>query len=89
MERDFAAMTPFDQVLHLYEESPTMDFEADLEAHFRHGCVVTTPQVFAMARPVRRDWTPERLRNPFEVEPLETADCWFIWCLAGDLRASA
>lgn len=66
-----------------------MDFEADLEAHFRRGYVVTTPQAFAMARPVRRDWTPERLRNASEVEPLETADCWFIWALAGDLSVAA
>ena len=66
-----------------------MSFEADLEAHFRHGYVVTTPQAFAMARPVCRDWRPVELCDPFKVEPLETADCWFIWCLAGDLSVAA
>lgn len=82
-------MTPFNHVLKLYDEHPEMDFQADLEAHFRHGYVVTTPEVFAMARLVRRDWTPERLNNPFHAEPAATADCWFIWVLAGDLSVAA
>ena len=82
-------MTLFDHVLKLYAEHPGMDFEADLEAHFRHGYVVATPEAFAMARLVRRDWTPERLNNPFHAEPAATADCWFIWVLAGDLTVAA
>ena len=82
-------MTPFDHVVQLYAEHPGMDFEADLEAHFRHGYVVATPEAFAMARLVRRDWTPERLNNPFHAEPAATADCWFIWVLAGDLTVAA
>lgn len=82
-------MTPFDHILKLYDEHPMMDSEADLEAHFRLGYVVTTPQAFAMARPVRKNWPKERLANPFDVEPLETADCWFIWALAGDLSVAA
>ena len=78
-------MTPFDHIQRLYASRPDMDFGVDLEAHFAVGYVVTTPQVFAMGRPVRKDWTRERLANPFESEPLETADCWFLWALAGDL----
>jgi len=82
-------MTPFDHILKLYEDHPTVNFEADLEAHFQRGYLVSTPEAFAMVRPVRKDWTPESLRNPFHVEPLATADCWFIWALAGDFKVAA
>lgn len=82
-------MTPIEQVRRLYRLNPGMKFDNDLRAHFERGYVISTPQAFGMARPVRQDWTPERLRNPFEVEPLETADCWFLWALAGDLSVAA
>ena len=82
-------MTPFAEVSKLYAAHPEMDFELDLEAHFDCGYVVSTPEAFAMARPVRKDWSAAKLRNQFLVEPLETADCWFIWCLAGDLSIAA
>ncbi len=82
-------MTPFDHVVQLYAEHPGMDFEADLEAHFRHGYVVATPDAFAMARPVLSTWEPSRIADITEVEPLETADAWYIWLLAGKLAVAA
>lgn len=82
-------MTPFYHIIDLYERHPTMDIYADLEAHFRFGYVVATPQAFALARPVRKDWPASRLANPFDVEPLESADCWFLWALAGNLSVAA
>lgn len=82
-------MTPIEQVRRLYRLNPGMRFDNDLKAHFERGYVVSTPQAFAMARPVRRDWTQGRISNPWDVEPLETADCWFIWALAGDLSVAA
>ena len=82
-------MTPVEQVRRLYRLHPSMSFEQDLTAHFERGYVVSTPQAFGMARPVRRDWTPGRLNNPWDVEPLESADCWFLWVLAGDLAVAA
>jgi len=82
-------MTPIEQVRRLYRLRPDMSFEDDLKAHCERGYVVSTPQAFGMARPVRRDWTPGRLNNPWDVEPLESADCWFLWVLAGDLAVAA
>jgi len=82
-------MTPFAEVSKLYAAHPEMDFELDIEAHFDCGYVVSTPEAFAMVRPVRKDWSTAKLQNQFHVEPLETADCWFIWCLAGDLSVAA
>jgi len=82
-------MTPIDHIRRLYRLNPGMSFDDDLKAHFERGYVVSTPEAFAMGRPVRRDWTPERLNNPFHAEPAATADCWFIWVLAGDLSVAA
>lgn len=82
-------MTPIDSIRRLYRLNPGMSFENDLKAHFERGYVVSTPQAFAMARPVRRDWKPGKIGNPWDVEPLEFADCWFIWALAGDLAVAA
>lgn len=82
-------MTPIEQVRRLYRLHPGMSFEQNLAAHFERGYVVSTPQAFGMARPVRRDWEPGRLNDPWDVEPLESADCWFLWVLAGDLSVAA
>lgn len=81
--------TPHELALELYRKDPGMSFADDLAAHFARGYVVATPKAFAMARPVRRDWTADRIANPWAVEPLESADCWFIWLLTGDLQAAA
>lgn len=81
-------MTPFEQSLKLYADSGRC-FEHDLAAHLSTGYVVSTPESIAFARPVRRDWTPDRLRDPLDVEPLESADCWFIWLLCGKLEVAA
>jgi len=82
-------MNPIEQVRKLYRLHPSMSFEQNLAAHFERGYVVSTPQAFGMARPVRRDWEPGRLNDPWDVEPLESADCWFLWVLAGDLSVAA
>lgn len=82
-------MTPIDQVRRLYRMHPGMSFDDDLKAHFERGYIVSTPQAFGMARTVRKDWTTGRLNNPWDVEPLESADCWFLWVLAGDLAVAA
>lgn len=82
-------MTPIEEVRRLYRLRPDMSIEQDLAAHFERGYVVSTPQAFGMARPVRKDWPASRLANPFDVEPLESADCWFLWALAGDLSVAA
>ena len=81
-------MTPFEQALKLYGYGTT-DFEHDLAAHIVSGYVVCTPEAIAFARPVRRDWTPDRFRDISDVEPLESADCWFIWLLCGKLEVAA
>lgn len=77
-------MTPYQQALALYK-GDTRRFTDELEQHFLFGYVVATPEAFAMARPICSDWTAGEIRDIQRVEPLETADTWFIWLLAGKL----
>lgn len=80
-------MTPYDQARAVYDSEPcARTFEEDLQLHFRHGYVVSTPECFAMARPVWRHWPYEHLANPALVAA--NGDCWWIWLLAGDLRTA-
>lgn len=77
-------MSPYQQAQAIYErEQSAQSFAADLELHLRHGYVVSTPQAFAMARPVWSGWATADLLNPYVSDP--KGDCWWIWCLAGDL----
>jgi len=67
-----------------YRESDSpRDFWADVNQHLLHGYVLSFPQLFAMARPVRRD-AEERwlacIPHPF-VNP----DTWLVWSAAGHL----
>ena len=79
--------TPYAQALALYQ-GDTRRFTDELEQHFLFGYVVATPDAFAMARPVLSTWEPARIADITEVEPLETADAWYIWLLAGKLAVA-
>lgn len=80
--------TPYAQALALYQ-GDTRRFTDELEQHFLFGYVVATPDAFAMARPVLSTWEPSRIADITEVEPLETADAWYIWLMAGKLAVAA
>lgn len=79
-------MTPHEQTVELYRPSH-LSFEDDLEDHVQNGgYVIMTPDVHILARPIRRDWMPERIAKSSEVEPRASADCWFVWLLCGSLK---
>lgn len=59
-------------------------FTDDLEAYLLRGYVVSTPDVFAMARPVCRGWPLEWIADVTR-EP-ENPDTWFIWQATGNLQ---
>jgi hypothetical protein len=80
-------VTPYAQALALYQ-GDTRRFTDELEQHFLFGYVVATPDAFAMARPVLSTWEPSRIADIAEVEPLMTADAWYIWLLAGKLSVA-
>lgn len=80
-------MSPIEQARLVYFREPcARTFVADLEMHLQHGYVVSTPDCFAMARPVWRDWAYRHLANPEMTAP--GGDCWWIWILAGDMKTA-
>ena len=78
-------MNPYLAAAAVYDREPcARTFEQDLFAHLTGGTVISTPEVFAMLRPVCRDWPLDWLRDPGRIEP--EGDCWWIYCAAGDVR---
>ena len=86
-------MTPYEQAQAIYAREPCYrTFAEDLELHLRHGWVFSTPQVFAMGRPVTTYGTERQIIDPaHSYEDLSMAnmgdliDCWHIHVLAGSL----
>ena len=77
-------MTPYFAAAAVYDREPcARTFEADFFLHLVHGVVVSTPEVFAMVRPVVSTWGIERLRTPSETA--KDGDCWWIWLAAGNV----
>lgn len=80
-------ITPLQQALDLYAAHPEMNMMDDLTSHIAFGGhVFATPSCIAMVRPVRKDWEPKYLADLSCIQEAETADCWFIWLLCGDLK---
>ncbi len=65
-------------------EACARTFTEDIEAHFLHGWVISTPELFLMARPVRSDWSDDVVLNPFRLS--DSPDMWHVWLAAGDWR---
>lgn len=60
-----------------------------LELHFQRGAVVSTAELFVMARIVSRGWEDDMHLDLANYGRPGAYDCWHVWCVAGDLRALA
>ena len=81
-------MTPWDKALRLYAVTGNNDtLGADIWLHLSHGYVVSTPEAFAMVRPVWSHWPREWLDDVARTDA--GGDCWYIWCLTGSLAVAA
>ncbi|CAB4186549.1 hypothetical protein UFOVP1329_23 [uncultured Caudovirales phage] len=79
-------MTPYEAAALVYESEPCVrTFDHDLVLHLMNGYVVSTPEVFVMARRVHRHWSVAQLLDPTLTAP--DGDCWWVWCLAGQMSA--
>ena len=66
----------------VYQQEPcARTFAEDLSLHFYCGWIISTPAVFLMGRPVRRDAPYEQLTDP--AVTFEQPDCWWIYLAAG------
>jgi len=78
-------MTPYQLALLAAESSPFVDtLQDDLQAHLHNGVVISSPDYFAMFRPVWSHWPEDILLTPAVVDP--EGDAWFVWACAGDWR---
>ena len=79
-------MTPFSQAAELWSASGSpWSFGQMVEAHAQAGCVIITPEVFLLARPIRADWPTADACDPLAwcAEP----DCWHVALAAGRIAA--
>ncbi len=77
-------MSPYEKAKEIYWQEPCANtFRVDLEFHFRHGYVISTPRIFMMFRQVERWSDPELIVNP-EAE-FVGGDCWHVHVAAGDM----
>src|SRR5689334_17190709 len=77
-------MQPILRARQVYERHGSVrSFDADLDAHLRHGFVLSTPDAFAMGRPVASNASEAELAEIGRTFP--HADTWLIWSAAGSL----
>lgn len=78
-------MTPYERAVSAHEADPDNDPFADvLAAHLVGGVVVSTPDVFFLARPV--DTRGEQDLFDYAWCQFADPDCWHCYLAAGDLR---
>ena len=78
-------MTPYLTAFEEYQKHDRGESWTDaLDYHFQRGAVVSTPDVFVMARPVRWDWDDDlhTMLGPVA----ESAQGWHVWVVAGKLE---
>jgi hypothetical protein len=76
-------MTPFERAARFYSDQDRLT--EVVEAHFLHGYVISTPEIFVVARRVVSLWPDEMLADIRRVDP--DGDCWHVELFAGDMEA--
>lgn len=78
-------MTPYLTAFEEYEKHDRgVSWTDALDFHLQRGAVISTPEAFVMARPVRWDWEDDLHTM---LGPVANAgDCWHVWVVAGDLQ---
>ena len=61
-------------------------FKAYLDWHMKHGFVFSTPEFFAMGRPVMRYRPEAEITEPTFLFNPEDCDTWYIFALAGNMQ---
>ena len=80
-------MTPREQVADLYLQYPqSRTFAEDVALYKMTGYVWDTPELFLMARPVKRDAPEDAIRAAFVRFDRSIANAWFIFAFAGNFR---
>lgn len=78
-------MSPYLTAFHKYQEIERgVSWTDALDFHFQHGVVISTPEVFVMAREVGISWANEDYCSLVAM-PFGRRGLWHVWACAGDL----
>ena len=79
-------MSPYLTAFHKYQEIERgVSWTDALDFHFQHGVVISTPEVFVLARRVSIYWSDEEQVSLFQPLDLKFSEKWQVWAVAGDL----
>lgn len=79
-------MTPYAKAVAVYRrELCARSFAEDLQSHLANGYVFSTPELFAMGRPVCKDAPKSLILDP--TVRFDNPDCWLCWLFSGNLLA--
>jgi hypothetical protein len=85
----FNQKTPYDRAKEWYvEHLPERGFLLDLHLHLQNGLVLSTPEVFALARFIPMDADDDLISDPANFWDEAYCDCLFCWLLVGSLGAA-
>jgi hypothetical protein len=77
-------MTPIEQAAAVYDREPCVrTFNEDLHGHYLNGFVLSTQDIFYMARPVNKSAPGRDICNPYVRFAPEECDCWHVYMFAG------
>ena len=76
-------MTPLEIARATHEGYGVEPFHVALAAHFAHGVVISTPEVFMLMRPVNTAGRREKFDDPGYM--FDNPDCWHCYLASGDL----
>jgi hypothetical protein len=77
-------MTPIEEAAAVYDREPCVrTFNEDLHGHYLNGFVLSTQDIFYMARPVNKSAHPWDICNPYVRFAPEECDCWHVYMFAG------
>jgi len=78
-------VTPYELAQRVYHWEPcARTFEHDRDWHLMHGFVFSTPEFFAMGRPVVQS-APDAVIVGLNRFPATVCDAWHIYLVAGDM----
>jgi hypothetical protein len=82
-------MKPVERAAAVYgREDCARTFREDLEAHLLHGLVVSSSDLFLMARPVDHTAGYEAIANPWHNTWYNTPSAWHLYLFSGSLMSA-
>ena len=80
-------MSPAERAASFYERvRMPRSFREDLDAHLQTGYVISTPELFMLARGVDIHASHYLIEDPWNEFAREAQNCWLIYLVAGSVK---